>query len=77
MRIVLPSTIVRVSAVALVLASVLLATWAPMAAQGRATTPSGGNGTFYIRHVHRPDPGHRRAHLDGRRPDPDAEWNPG
>ena len=29
-------------------ASVLLATWAPLAAQGTSTAPSGGNGTFYI-----------------------------
>ena len=29
-------------------ASVLLAPWAPLAAQGTATAPSGGNGTFYI-----------------------------
>ena len=32
----------------LLLAAVLLATWAPLAAQGTATAPSGGNGTFYI-----------------------------
>ena len=29
-------------------ASVLLATWAPLTAQGTSTAPSGGNGTFYI-----------------------------
>ena len=46
--IVLPSTAVRGAAVVLVSASVLLATWAPLAAQGRAGAPSGGNGTFYI-----------------------------
>ncbi len=45
---VLPSALVRVSAVLLVSASVLLATWAPLAGQGTATAPSGGNGTFYI-----------------------------
>ena len=32
----------------LLLAAVLLATWAPLAAQGTATAPSGGNGTFFI-----------------------------
>ena len=30
------------------MAAVLLATWAPLAAQGTARAPSGGNGTFYI-----------------------------
>ena len=29
-------------------ASLLFATWAPLAAQGTASAPSGGNGTFYI-----------------------------
>ena len=33
---------------ALLLAAVLLATWAPLTAQGTATAPPGGNGTFYI-----------------------------
>ena len=36
------------SVAALLLAAVLLATWAPLTAQGTATAPSGGDGTFYI-----------------------------
>ena len=36
------------SVAVLLLAAVLLTTWAPLAAQSTATAPSGGDGTFYI-----------------------------
>ena len=45
---VLPSAVVLLLAAVPLSASALLATWAPLAAQGTATAPSGGDGTFYI-----------------------------
>jgi DNA-binding beta-propeller fold protein YncE len=42
------SFFLRPSPTGLLLASVLLAAWAPLAAQRTASAPPGGNGTFYI-----------------------------